>query len=107
MQNAELDADSFCILHSAFCIRPAAVTAIATAAHANASLLARVTSVSHVGMNATSAAAMRPLLPHQRSPIVAVATIAIKAKTTLARRHTRSCVTTVWGNKRATGATSE
>src|SRR5436190_14690995 len=109
MQNAELEAEQFCILHSAFCIRPAAViaTATATSAHANASLLARVTSVSHVGMNATSAAATRPLLPHQRSPIVAVATIAINAKTTLAKRQTRNRVSTVRGNSRASGATSE
>src|SRR2546430_12070140 len=105
MKNENLKGDAFCFLLSASCFRPPAVTATATAtatsAHANASLLARVTSVSHVGMNATSAAAARPLLPHQRSPIVAVATIAISAKTTLAKRQTRNCVSTVRGNRRA------
>src|ERR1051325_9820182 len=86
---------------SAMTLASVTVTAIAhaTSAQAIASLLARTTSDSHVGTNGTSAAAAIPAVPNHRSPITAVATTQISAKTALTMRQPTS--------ELASGATSE
>src|SRR5437773_11419912 len=66
--------------------------AIATSAHASASLLARLTSVSHVGSDAINAATSRPRVPKQRKRIDAAAMIAIQPKKADSNRALRNSV---------------